>query len=121
MLIFCALWYVMVLVFARMPTHASGCVALAFTGLVQSMGMVSMSTMILRNAEAEFRGRVMGLRMLAIYGLPIGLLIAGQLIPRIGYAATATVYCALGLACTALIAMHWRTHVWRLQAAANAR
>jgi hypothetical protein len=39
----------------------------------------------------------------------------------IRYPATATVYCALGLARTALIAMHWRSHVWRLQAAANAR
>lgn len=28
---------------------------------------------------------------------------------------------APGLAGTALIAMHWRSHVWRLQAAANAR
>jgi MFS family permease len=121
MLVFCALWYVAILVFARMPTHASGCLALAATGLVQSMGMISMSTMILRNAEAELRGRVMGIRMLAIYGLPIGLVVAGQLIPRIGYPATATLYCAVGLAGTALIAMHWRSHVWRLQAAANAR
>ncbi len=40
---------------------------------------------------------------------------------RIRYPAAAIVYCALGLAGTALIAMHWRSHVWRLQAAANAR
>ncbi len=40
---------------------------------------------------------------------------------RIRYPTTAIVHCALGLAGTALIAMHWRSHVWRLQTAANAR
>ena len=82
--------------------------------------MISMSGMILRSTDQTFRGRVMGIRMLAIYSLPIGLVLAGQLIPSIGYSNTATLYCAIGLACTALIALRWRDHVWRADAAANA-
>ena len=111
----------MILLFVRMPDFTAGCMVLVATGLVQSMGMVSMSTMILRNVGAQFRGRVMGIRMLAIYGLPVGLLIAGQLIPRIGYPGTATIYCTIGLAFIALIATRWRAHVWHMQAPANAR
>lgn len=121
MLVFCAMWYVMILVFARVPSYGVGCLVLAVTGCSQSIGMVSMSTMILRNTGAEFRGRVMGIRMLAIYGLAIGLLIAGQLIPRMGYPLTATLYCIVGLCTSALIGWRWREHVWRLDAPANAR
>jgi hypothetical protein len=59
--------------------------------------------------------------MLMIYGVPIGLMIAGPLIGRFGYPATATLYSAIGLAFTLLIAFHWRAHIWRLGAPANAR
>ena len=39
----------------------------------------------------------MGLRMLAIYGLPIGLMIAGVLIPWVGFRATARCLVQLGI------------------------
>ena len=39
--------------------------------------MVSHTVMLLRTATARFRGRVIGVRMLAIYSLPLGLLTAG--------------------------------------------
>ncbi len=63
----------------------------------------------------------MGMRMLAIYGLPIGLLGAGTLIDRIGFAPTATLYCVLGIALTLVIAIRWRAALWPLEAPANAR
>jgi hypothetical protein len=63
----------------------------------------------------------MGVRILAVYGLPIGLLIAGQLVTRIGYPATATLYSVVGLVFIMLIAVHWRAHLWRLDAPANRR
>ena len=40
--------------------------------------MVTLSIILLRAAEEKFRGRVMGVRMMAIYSLPIGLLGAGR-------------------------------------------
>jgi hypothetical protein len=55
----------------------------------------------------------MGLRMLSIYGLPLGLLGAGFGIARIGFASTATIYASFGLAATGWIAWHWRGPLWR--------
>ena len=121
MLFFCAMWYVMIVVFAQMETHVAGIVALVFLGFVQSLGMVPMSALLLRNSDVQYRGRLMGLRMLAIYGLPIGLMIAGPLIERFGYRTLAMIYAAVGLILILAIALRWRDHLWRRDAPANRR
>jgi len=121
MIVFCATWYAMVMVFAQMQSPVGGIPALMLAGLAQSLCMVPMSAMLLRNTRAQFRGRVMGIRMLMIYGVPIGLLTSGPLIGRFGYHTTATLYCAIGLAFTLLIAVCWRADLWRLEALANTR
>jgi hypothetical protein len=89
-------------------------------GFVQSMNMVPLMVMLLRVAGQKFRGRVMGVRMLAIYGLPMGLLIAGLLIPLWGYWQTATLYCSIGLLGVLAIAWHFRNALWPREAPANA-
>ena len=67
----------------------------------------------------RFRGRVMGLRILAVYGLPLGLVVAGPLIEWMGFTRTITMYAGLGLICTGAIAIHWRKHLWPSDAPAN--
>jgi MFS family permease len=119
MIVYCAIWYAMTIVFAQMQSPVGGIPVLMLAGLAQSLGMVPMSALILRYTDAQFRGRVMGIRMMAIYGVPVGLLVAGPLIARFGYSATAMVYCVIGLAFTLLIAVYWRAHVWRLGAQSN--
>jgi len=120
-LVFGAGWYAMLLVFAHTPHAAAGIAVLILTGIVQSMGLIPMTAMLLRNSDVRYRGRVMGIRMLALYGNLPGLLISAPLIARIGYPMTATLYCAIGLAFILVIAIHWRAHLWRLGAPANAR
>ena len=120
-LVFGAGWYAMLLVFAHAPHAAAGIAILILTGVVQSMGLIPMAAMLLRNSDGRYRGRVMGIRMLVLYGNLPGLLISAPLIARIGYPMTATLYCAIGLAFTLLIAVRWRAHLWRLEAPANAR
>jgi MFS family permease len=120
MVVFAIAWYAMLLVFVRMRDPMGGSLTLIAAGLAQSLSLVPMSALLLHGAGA-YRGRVMGMRMLAIYGLPIGLLGAGALIDRIGFAPTATLYCALGIALTLLIAVRWRAALWPLHAPANAR
>ena len=120
MIVFALAWYVMLLIFVRTRSPGSGSAALVLAGLAQSLSLVPMSAMLLHGAGA-FRGRVMGMRMLAIYGLPIGLTAAGALIDRIGFVPTATLYCGAGLLFTLLIAVRWRNVLWPLHAAANAR
>ena len=46
--------------------------------LPQSLSLVPMSVLLLHSAGERFRGRVMGVRMLAIYGVPIGLLLPAR-------------------------------------------
>jgi MFS family permease len=121
MVVCCATWYAMIMVFAQMQGLPGGSMALILAGLAQSLSMVPMQAMLLRVAAERFRGGVMGIRMLMIYGVPIGLMIAGPLIGRFGYPATATLYCAIGLAFILVIAVRWRAHLWRLGAPANAR
>ncbi len=120
MIVFALCWYAMLLVFVRTPSPTSGSVTLICAGLAQSLSLVPMSAMLLHGAGA-YRGRVMGMRMLAIYGLPMGLLAAGALIERIGFVATATLYCVVGIVLTLAIALRWREALWPLHAPANAR
>ena len=121
MLVFCAGWYALLLAFAYTQHPAVGILLLILAGYAQSMGQVPMAVMLLRHSDGQFRGRIMGIRMLALYGNVPGLLIAGPLIARFGYPATATFYCTIGIAFTALIALRWRAHLWRLEAPANTR
>jgi MFS family permease len=115
------LWYALLIVFAHMPYQGAGILVLIAAGFAQSMSQVPMAAVLLRASDDQFRGRVMGIRMLAIYGNMPGLLIAGPLIANLGYPITATLYCAIGIIFATLIAVHWRTHLWRRHAAANTR
>ena len=90
-------------------------------GLVQSFCMVPMAVILLRVTEPAFRGRVMGVRMLAVYGLPVGLLLSGPLVEHASFAITGTVYSLLGIGFTLLIAVRWRAQLWNASAPANER
>jgi MFS family permease len=121
MMIFAMAWYVLVLAFVWMPSAGLGRVMLVAAGFAQSLSMVPMAVMLLHSAGTKFRGRVMGVRMLAIYGLPIGLLLAGWLIERVGFVALATGYCIFGLLATVWIGLRWYKALWPKDAPANAR
>jgi MFS family permease len=120
-LMFGAGWYLMLIVFAHTPHAAIGIPILIFTGIIHSTGLIPMTAMLLRNSDTRYRGRVMGIRMLMLYGNLPGLLLAGPLIAQFGYSVTATLYCAVGLMFTLAIAVNWRAHLWRRDAPANTR
>jgi MFS family permease len=113
MIVSSAAWYVMLLMFAHTRGLAGGTASLVLAGFMQSLSMVSLSAILMRTADARFRGRVMGVRMLGIYGLPAGLLIAGVLVGRIGFGTTSSLYSVIGLVLTVLIGVRWRGDVWR--------
>jgi hypothetical protein len=114
-------WYAMLLVFAQIKTLSAAMACLMLAGISQSMSMIAIAVILMRSASGPFRGRVMGVRMMVIYGLPLGLLAAGSLIDLIGFAATVTLYAGTGLMLMLAIAMHWRDDLWPLHAPANAR
>jgi predicted MFS family arabinose efflux permease len=113
-------WYMMLLVFVELRTMPVGMLCLLLAGIAQSLSMISAAVILMRTASAHLRGRVMGVRMMVIYGLPLGLLAAGSLIDLIGYSATGTLYAASGLIAMAAIALHWRADLWPVHAPANA-
>jgi MFS family permease len=114
-------WYAMLLVFVEIRTMPVAMACLVLAGMAQSMSMISAAVMLMRHASAHLRGRVMGVRMMVIYGLPLGLLAAGSLIDLIGYSATGTLYAAAGLIAMMAITLRWRNDLWPVHAPANLR
>ncbi len=115
-----AVWFAVDVLFAFSTHLGVGMALLCLAGLAQSLSMTPLAAVMLRATEPAYRGRVMGMRMLAIWGLPLGLLLSGPLIDRWGYAATASMYSALGLLLTGAMAVYWRAHIWDRKAPANA-
>jgi MFS family permease len=114
-------WYLMLLVFVEIKAMPVAMLCLMLAGMASSLSLTSAAVILMRTASAHLRGRVMGVRMLVIYGLPIGLMAAGSLIDLIGFPATGTIYAASGLAATVAIALRWRADLWYLHSPAKAR
>jgi Na+/melibiose symporter-like transporter len=114
-----AIWYALLLGFGHLDTMTAGLITLFLAGFVQNVAMIAMTAVLLAAAGDGFRGRVMGVRMLAVYGLPLGLIGSGFLIDRIGYPPTIAISAALGLVCTAIIGLRWRASMWRRVPAAE--
>ena len=57
--------------------------------------------------------------VLAIYGLPLGLLLAGELIARHGFAVAAGLFAGMGLLGSIGAGLCWWRHLWPEAAAAN--
>lgn len=83
---------------------------LAATGLLSSFVMVPMSSVLLIATRVEFRARVMGLRQLAVIGLPLGLLIAGGLVEPFGVGPALAFIAFIGLLSGVVLVLAW----WRL-------
>jgi MFS family permease len=113
MIVAAVVWHILVLIFAQTTTLWAGIVMLMLCGFAQSLTMVCHTVILLSTSTQRYRGRIMGVRMLAIYSLPLGLLAAGLLIGWIGFRATASLYAVVGLVFTVLIAVKWRASLWQ--------
>jgi hypothetical protein len=120
MIVAAVIWHILVLVFAQTTTLEYGIAMLILCGFAQSLTMVCHTVMLLSASDPRYRGRIMGGRVLAIYSLPLGLLIAGVLINLVGFRATASLYAVVGLAFTVLIAIRWRASLWGQRTLAGA-
>ena len=120
MLLSSALWFVLILVFGQLRSAGAGTAILFLVGFVQSFCMTPIAAVMLRASSEQMRGRVMGIRMLAIWGLPLGLVASGPIIAGVGFGATTLIYGGLGLAATIVIGYRWQQALWQKTAAANA-
>ena len=73
-----AAWFVTILLFGQIQIMAVGLALLFVAGFVQSLCLIPLAAAMLRSSADEMRGRVMGMRQLAVWGLPLGLLAADR-------------------------------------------
>ena len=121
MLVCAGAWFGLNVAFSWIEVALWGEIVLFVAGLVQSFCMIPMAVLLLRVAAPAFRGRVMGVRMLAVYGMAIGLLLSGPMIEHLGFALTGSIFSIVGIVFTLLIAVCWRRHLWHPAAPANQR
>lgn len=107
MMITMVIWYVLLILLAQTDSNAMGLPLLALIGASISFCMISMSVVLMTFTKFEMRGRVMGIRMLAVYGLPMGLVIGGWLIEQYGVPATITGYAIVGLIALVFAVLKW--------------
>lgn len=119
MIIFAVIWNLLIAVFGMTDGLMSGIFVLVLSGLAQSLSLLPLAVMLMRTSDRKYRGLVMGVRMLAIYGLPVGLLIAGALISHFGFRFTALLYGVVGVSSILAIVIISRRHIWSLNAEAN--
>ena len=106
------LMFVVLFGFGQVETKLAGQAMLFLSGLLQSLAMIALVVTVLSVVGAAHRGLVMGVRMLAVYGLPLGLLGSGVLVDAIGYSGTVSLYSVVGLATSVAIAVRWRRAIW---------
>ena len=101
------IWHALMLTLALVPPLWLFALILVFWGFSGGATFVGMVVGLLRSAPAETRGRVMGIRSLGIYGLPLGLLLGGWISEDIGSAAMIGTLGAIGLTATVFAALKW--------------
>ena len=92
-----AAWLGLVAVLAFTESHTSGMAVLFVIGFAQSLAMIAMGAVLLTVTAPAYRGRVMGVRMLAVYGMPLGLLAGGALIEWVGVRFQIAAFAVAGL------------------------
>ena len=105
-------WYLVLVVFSLQETKWVGFGVLVIIGGLQSFAMIAMSVTLLQITPERYRGRIMGVRMLAVYGLPLGLIGTGALVELTGFAFTVSLYAVIGMLCTTWIFWRWRHEIW---------
>lgn len=107
MLISVVVWHLLLIVFSYTETPAIGIALLGVIGLLSSVAMIPLASILLVVTSLEYRGRVMGLRQLAVFGLPLGLLVAGTLIEAVNISTALGLLSAVGVISGVLLLVKW--------------
>lgn len=93
MLVGTGVWSLFQVAFALTPSYYVGLGILVLAGIAQTMSLTNMTIMLLSRSTSNMRGRIMGLRSLAVAPLFLGSMLSGAA-EEIGAALT-TIICAL--------------------------
>jgi predicted MFS family arabinose efflux permease len=98
-------WHASMVAFAASTSIYSSLAILLITGMAFSSTQVLMLTILLRTALPEFRGRIMGLRVLAIYAYAFGSMNSGALAGIWGAPWAANTNAVVGIVLVGLLAL----------------
>ena len=97
-------WFVLLGVFARTPDYMLALGVLVLMGVAQTCALTNMTVLLLGTARSDMRGRVMGLRSLAVAPLVLGGILAGAATTSVGAPRTTMGCAVIGLLLTAGVA-----------------
>ena len=111
------IWHLITLAIVPSPSHELTLVLFFAWGVCGGVAFVMLMLALLAETPGAFRGRVLGLRGLAIFGLPLGLVLGGWLAETFSVETMLIVHGALGLGMIAVAYLLWPA-LWsmRLQA-----
>ncbi len=97
-------WSLLVLIFALIPNYEIALGALILIGILQTISLTNMTIMLLNTSSPNMRGRIMGLRSLAVAPHFFGGLLAGAVAEHFGAPEAAIVCGVIGMAVTLAVA-----------------
>jgi MFS family permease len=97
-------WFTLLFVFACTPVYTLALGVLVLMGIAQTLALTNMTVLLLGTASSEMRGRIMGLRSLAVAPLLLGGILAGAATASIGAPLTTMGCAVLGLLITTGVA-----------------
>ena len=109
MVIWMVIWHLFILLLGLFSEPLAAGIVITVIGLAQSFAMIPMAVLLLNITEEGYRGRVSGVRILAVYGMPMGLLTGGALIEWLGIPTTTVIFGLTGILTTLFISARWRT------------
>ena len=98
-------WHSTMIVFATSTAFYLSVGILVVTGILFSSSLVLVLTVLMKTGRPEFRGRLMGLRTLAIYAHAFGSLAAGAVAGWLGAPATAVLSGVFGISMMIALAL----------------
>ena len=98
-------WHATMIVFAASTHFYLSVGILVVTGMMFSSSLVLVLTVLMKTGRPEFRGRLMGLRTLAIYAHAFGSLAAGAMAGSLGAPATAVLSGIFGISMMIALAL----------------
>ncbi len=105
-------WHGSMAVLAGAQWFGAALIVATIVGFAQSFTMVTMAMTLLGATSPEIRGRVMGLRSLAVYGLPVGLLASGATADAFGASTALLINGAVGVTVAIAISL-WLRRLWK--------
>ena len=98
-------WHSTMIVFAASTNFYLSVGILVVTGMLFSSSLVLVLTVLMKTGRPEFRGRLMGLRTLAIYAHAFGSLAAGTAAGLLGAPTAAVLFGLFGIGMMAVLAL----------------